>query len=298
MLEKKVALVTGAGGGIGRAIALAMAKAGAHVVVNDLGGAVEGGGRSSAPAEETAHLIEAAGGKAAVSVDSVAEWESASRIVQTAVDAFGGLDIVVNNAGVLRWGPFQETSPEDWDVTIAVHLSGSFYVSRAAAPHLISGGRGSYVHISSTSGLMGHYNQAPYVAAKAGILGLSKAIALDLKDLGVRSNCIAPFAFSRMVSSARVSEERKAEMAAKLRPEQIAPLAVFLGSEAASHVSGQAFTVRGNEIMLMHQGLPKHSVHRSEGWSAETISDHGMKALASNFIPLGGFNDILTWDPI
>jgi NAD(P)-dependent dehydrogenase (short-subunit alcohol dehydrogenase family) len=297
MLDQKIAVVTGAGGGIGRAIALAMAKAGALIVVNDLGGATAGGGRSSAPAEETAHLIEAAGGTAVTSIDSVAEWDSASRIVETAISAFGGVDIVVNNAGILRWAPFQETSPEDWDVTLAVHLSGSFYVSRAAAPHLINRGGGAYVHISSTSGLMGHYNQAPYCAAKAGILGLSKAIALDLKSQHIRSNCIAPFAFTRMATSANLTEERKA-IVEKLKPEQIAPLAVFLAADAAAHVSGQAFTVRGNEIMLMHQGLPKRSVHRGEGWSAQTIADHGMRALAPDFIPLGGFNEILTWEPI
>jgi len=201
MLAGKVALITGAGGGIGREFALAMARAGARVVVNDLGTSVQGEGASSAPAEKVVQEIRAAGGQAIANADSVAEWTAANRIVQAALDAYGRIDVVVNNAGILRDRFFFNMAVEEWRAVIDVHLNGSFYVARAAAPHFKGQQSGCYLHMTSTSGLVGNLGQANYAAAKLGIVGLSKSIALDMAKYGVRSNCIAPFAWSRMIGS-------------------------------------------------------------------------------------------------
>src|SRR4051794_40003667 len=201
MLEGKVALVTGAGGGIGRDFALAMASAGASIVVNDIGTSVKGEGKDAGPAQKVVDEIRAAGGNAVASTDSVAEWEAANRIVQCAIDTFKKIDVVVNNAGILRDRFFFNMSVEEWRTVIDVHLNGSFYVSRAAAPYFKSQQSGCYVHMTSTSGLVGNLGQANYSAAKLGIVGLSKSIALDMARYNVRSNCIAPFAWSRMIGS-------------------------------------------------------------------------------------------------
>ena len=197
LLEGKVALVTGGGRGIGRAIALGLAQAGAKVVVNDLGA------RSTATAptpssrrSRSCAQIEAAGGQAVVDGGSVADWNAAHKMVAAAVDTFGRIDIVVNNAGILRDVMFHRMSEADFDAVVAVHLKGSFNVSRAAAPHFKGQGSGCYVHMTSTSGLIGNFGQANYSAAKLGIAALSKSIALDMQKFGVRSNAVAPFAWT------------------------------------------------------------------------------------------------------
>ena len=300
-LEGKVALVTGAGGGIGRDFALALAAAGARVVVNDIGTSVKGEGRDSGPAQKVADEIRAAGGSAVASTDSVAEWESANRIVQCALDCFTRLDVVVNNAGILRDRFFFNMSVEEWRAVIDVHLNGSFYVSRAAAPHFKSQESGCYVHMTSTSGLVGNLGQANYSAAKLGIVGLSKSIALDMAKYQVRSNCISPFAWSRMIGSIPTETEDQKARVAKLKSMEtakIAPLAVFLASDAARDVSGQIFAVRANEIFLMSQSRPLRSVHRAEGWSAETIAAHALPALRAHFYPLERSQDVFSWDPL
>ena len=301
LLEGKVVLVTGAGGGIGRDFALAMAAAGARVVVNDIGASVRGEGRDAGPAHKVAGEIRAAGGAAVASTDSVAEWESANRIVQCALDSFQGLDVVVNNAGILRDRFFFNMSPEEWRAVIDVHLNGSFYVSRAAAPHFKSQAAGCYVHMTSTSGLVGNLGQANYAAAKLGIVGLSKSIALDMAKYQVRSNCISPFAWSRMIGSIPTdTDEQKArvEKLKSMATAKIAPLAVFLASEAAGEVSGQIFAVRANELFLMSQSRPLRSVHRAEGWSAETIAAHALPALRPHFYALERSQDVFSWDPL
>ena len=239
MLNGKVAIVTGAGGGIGREIAVAMSLAGADVVINDVGASLTGEGLSSSPAEQTKQIIEQRGGRAAISTDSVAEWASAQRIVQTAMDAFGRVDIVVNNAGILRDVIFHKMSPKDWLDVIGVHLNGSFFVSRAAAEQFRNQQSGAYVHMTSTSGLVGNFGQANYSAAKLGITALSKSIALDMQRYGVRSNCIAPFAWSRMTSSIPAETPDQQARVAKIQqmtPDKNAPMAVFLASEAAAGV--------------------------------------------------------------
>jgi NAD(P)-dependent dehydrogenase (short-subunit alcohol dehydrogenase family) len=301
MLQGKVVLVTGAGGGIGRDFALAMAAAGAKVLVNDLGTSVRGEGKDVGPAQKVVDEIRATGGTAVANTDSVADWESANRIVQSAVDSFQRIDVVVNNAGILRDRFFFNMSIEEWRAVIDVHLNGSFYVSRAAAPHFKSQQSGCYVHMTSTSGLVGNLGQANYAAAKLGIVGLSKSIALDMAKYGVRSNCISPFAWSRMIGSipTETAEQRaRVEKLKSMETAKIAPLAVFLASDEAKHVTGQIFAVRANEIFLMSQSRPLRSVHRAEGWTAETIGSHAIPSLRDHFYPLHRSQDVFSWDPV
>src|SRR5437868_806220 len=301
MLENKVVVVTGAGGGIGRDFALAMALAGAKVVVNDIGTSVKGEGASSAPAERVVQEIRAAGGTALANTDSVAEWTSANRIVQAALDAFGRIDVVVNNAGILRDRFFFNMSLDEWRAVIDVHLNGSFYVARAAAPHFKAQASGAYIHMTSTSGLVGNLGQANYAAAKLAIVGLSKSIALDMAKYRVRSNCIAPFAWSRMIGSMPAETPDQRERVDKLKSMEtakIAPLAVYLASEAAHEVSGQIFAVRANEIFLMSQNRPLRAVHRDGGWTPETVAAQAMPALRAHFYTLERSQDVFSWDPL
>jgi NAD(P)-dependent dehydrogenase (short-subunit alcohol dehydrogenase family) len=299
LLEGKSVLVTGAGGGIGRDFALAMAAAGAKVLVNDIGTSVKGEGRDAGPAQQVVDLIKQEGGIAVANTDSVAEWESASRIVSTAVEAFGRIDAVVNNAGILRDRFFFNMSVEEWRAVIDVHLNGAFYVSRAAAPYFKSQQSGCYVHMTSTSGLVGNLGQANYSAAKLGIAGLSKSIALDMAKYNVRSNCISPFAWSRMIGSIPTETEDQKARVEKLKSMQtakIAPLAVYLVSD--TDVTGQIFAVRANEIFLMSQSRPLRSVHRAEGWTPETVAAHALPALRASFYPLDRSQDVFSWDPL
>ena len=301
MVKDKIVLVTGAGGGIGRDFALAFAAHGAKVVVNDLGTSVAGEGASAGPAQKVADEIKAQGGEAIANADSVAGWESANRLVKAAVDAFGRLDCVVNNAGILRDRFFFNMSVEEWRAVIDVHLNGSFYVSRAAAPYFKAQNSGCYVHMTSTSGLIGNLGQANYAAAKLGIVGLSKSIALDMARYGVRSNCIAPFAWSRMIGSIPTETPEQKARVDKMKVMQtakIAPLAVYLASAAARDVSGQVFAVRANELFLMSQSRPLRSVHRAGGWTPQDIAAHGMPALRQSFSPLDRTQDVFTWDPL
>ena len=301
MLAGKVAVVTGAGGGIGREIALAMALQGAAVVINDVGASLAGEGGSATPAEQTKQIIEQRGGRAAISTDSVAEWDSAQRIVQCALDHFGRIDIVVNNAGILRDVIFHKMTPQDWLSVIAVHLNGSFFVSRAAAEHFRRQEGGAYVHMTSTSGLVGNFGQANYSAAKLGIVALSKSIALDMARYNVRSNCIAPFAWSRMTSSIPADTPEQQARVAKLQqmtPDKNAPLAVTLASDAARDITGQVFSVRMNEIYLFNQSRMIRSIHRAEGWTPETVAAQALPALRPSLMPLDRSGDAFSWDPI
>lgn len=301
-LEDKVVVVTGAGRGIGRDIALLAAREGAKVVVNDLGGGADGsGGGSVGPAQQVVDEIKAAGGTAVANTDSVAEPDSARRIVETAVDGFGRIDGVVNNAGILRDRIFHRMTIEDFELVIKVHLLGSFYMSHAAAPHFKAQNSGAFVHFTSTSGLIGNFGQANYAAAKLGIAGLSKSIALDMARFGVRSNCISPFAWSRLIGTIPTETEEEKARVARLQamgPEKIAPLTDFLLSDAAKDVTGQIFAVRMNEIFLMSQSRPVRSVHRDGGWTLETLASHGMPALRGSFVPLERSADVFCWDPV
>jgi len=300
-VKDKVVLITGSGGGIGREFALALAAEGAKVVVNDLGASLDGAGRDSGRAEAVVNEIRAAGGQAVANGESVADWDAAARMVQLAVDTYGRIDCVINNAGILRDKFFFNMSKEDWHQVIDVHLHGAFYVSHAAATHFKAQQSGSYIHIVSTSGLIGNLAQANYSAAKLGIAALSKSIAMDMAKFNVRSNCISPFAWSRMISSIPTeTPEQKArvERLQKMESSKIAPLAVYLASDQAADVSGQIFAVRANEIFLMSQIRPVRAMHTEQGWTPETIANRAIPAFRPSFYKLDRSQDVFDWDPV
>jgi NAD(P)-dependent dehydrogenase (short-subunit alcohol dehydrogenase family) len=301
MVAGKVVVVTGAGGGIGRGIALAMAKAGAKVVVNDIGVSLSGEGGGDGPAHAVVQEIENAGGQACANTDSVATYAGAADIVKTAVEVYGRIDAVINNAGNLRDRVFHKMNEEEWRQVLDVHLNGSFYMSRAAAPYFREQESGAFVHMTSTSGLIGNFGQANYAAAKLGIVALSKSIALDMARYNVRSNCIAPFAWSRMTSSIPAeteAEKARVEKLKKMEAGKVAPMAVFLASDAARDITAQIFAVRANEIMLMSQPRPLRSVHHSEGWTPELIGEIAIPAMRKQFYALERSPDVIDWDPI
>ena len=296
MLLGKSVIVTGSGSGIGRELALAMAANGAKVVVNDVGRTEQDG----SAAERVVAQIRAAGGEAVASTESVATAESAARIVQAALDGFGRIDGVVNNAGIVRDRFFFNMSAEEWRAVLDVHLNGSFFVARAAAPHFKAQASGSYVHMTSTSGLIGNLGQANYSAAKMGIVGLSKSIALDMAKFNVRSSCIAPWAWTAMTATIPDTPESRPriEKMKKMEAAKIAPLAVYLLSDRASAVTGQIFGVRANEIYFFSQIRMMRSVHRSEGWTPEAIAEHAMPAFEASFFPNVPSMALTPWDPI
>lgn len=301
LLQGKVAVVTGGGQGIGRAIAEGLAGAGASVVVCDIGVTLNGKAADKSVAQQTVSAIRERGGRATACSESVSDPAGADRIVQAALDVFGRIDMVVNNAGILRDTIFHRMTEDEWRAVIDVHLNGSFYVSRAAALHFREQQSGCFVHMTSTAGLIGNFGQANYMAAKLGIAGLSRAIALDMQRFNVRSNCIAPFAWSRMISSIPTSndlEKARVDKLKQMTPEKIAPLVVFLGSDAASGVSGQIFAVRNNEIFLMSQPRPVRALHRGEGWSAEALAAQLPGAFGPSLVPLERSADVFSWDPV
>jgi len=301
MMDGKVAVVTGAGGGIGREIARMMAAAGAKVIVADIGATLTGEGGSASPAQQTKALIEQAGGVAEICTESVASWGSARKIIQAALDHFGRIDAVVNNAGILRDGIFHKMTEDDWMSVISVHLNGSFFVSRAAAEHYRTQESGTFVHMSSSSGVIGNVGQANYAAAKLGITALSKSIALDMRRYNVRSNCICPWAWSRMTSSIpTTTPEQKAavEKLQKMTPDKNAPMAVFLSSDAAAGISGQVFGSRMNEIYLFSSPRPIRVVHHADGWTPERIAAIAAPALKAGFMPLDTSEEVFGWEPV
>src|ERR1044072_2001129 len=300
-LQDKVVIVTGAGRGIGREIALLCAAEGAKVVVNDPGMAADGSGTSAAPAEEVVDEIKKRGGTAIANFETVAEAIPASKIVKMAVETYGKLGGVVNNAGILRDAIFHRMSIDAFESVIKVHLMGSFYVSHAAARLFREQESGSFVHFTSTSGLVGNFGQANYAAAKLGIVGLSKSIALDMNRFNVRSNCVSPFAWSRMIGTIPTeteAEKARVEKIKQMGPEKIAPLCAYLLSAAAQDVTGQIFGVRMNEIFLFSQNRVLRSVHSGEGWTPQSIAEHGMPALKGSFYKLDRSADIFTWGPV
>src|SRR6266446_3547367 len=251
MVAGKVAIVTGAGRGIGRGIALLMAGEGARVVVCDIGASLEGAGTDPSPAQQVVDEIKAKGGEAIASTLSIAEPKNADEIVKAALSAFDRVDILVNNAGILRDRIFHRMSWSDWSDVLAVHLNGSFNMSRACALCFREQQSGAFVHMTSTSALVGNFGQANYMAAKFGIVGLSRGIALDMARFKVRSNCIAPFAWTRMIDSipaADAEEKRRVDRLREMTPEKVAPLTVYLACERADGITGQIFGVRNNEV--------------------------------------------------
>lgn len=302
LLAGKVVAVTGAGRGVGREIALLCAREGAAVVVNDLGTSDEGEGADRSPAEETVNDIEAAGGRAVANGASVADPKGAASIVEDAAQHFGRIDAVVNNAGILRDRIWHKLSHEDWNAVIDVHLNGCFNVSKAATPYFREQGSGSFIHFTSTSGLIGNFGQANYSAAKLGIVGLSQSIALDMARAGVRSNCIAPFAWSRMTASIPASTPEEIERVERMKTmsaDKIAPLVAFLASDAAKEVTNQIFGVRKNEIFLFSKPRPIRSMQKSEGWTPQAIADEMLPAFRPSFARADERSgDIFGYDPI
>jgi NAD(P)-dependent dehydrogenase (short-subunit alcohol dehydrogenase family) len=301
LLAGKVAVVTGAGRGIGREIALLMAAAGARVVVNDVGGAEDGRGAATRPADEVVTAIRDAGGEAVASHESVATMAGGQRIVETALDAFGRLDVVVNNAGIVRDRMIFNMTEEEWDTVIAVHLKGSFAVTRAAAPRFREQRSGRFVNMTSTSGLVGNIGQANYAAAKLGIVGLTRVTALDMARYHVTANCISPFAWTRLIGTIPTdTPEQKARVAKleKMSPRDIAPLAVFLASDRAAGISGQIFGVRGKEIFVFSQPRPVRAIHHAEGWTPERLAEVFPGTLAHHLTPLESSAQYFAYDPL
>jgi NAD(P)-dependent dehydrogenase (short-subunit alcohol dehydrogenase family) len=298
-LRDKVVVVTGAGGGLGRDFALYLAGEGARVVVNDPGVALDGTGGDASRAEAVVKEIEAAGGTAVANTESVATWDGAHSIIATATDTYGRIDGVLNNAGIVRDRMVFTMTEQEWRAVIDVHLHGSFFVSRAAAPHFKAQGSGSFVHTTSTSALIGSIGQANYASAKLGIVALSRSIAADMARYSVRSNCIAPFAWSRMTSSIPTDtpeQQARVEKLKRMKGSKVAPLAAYLLSDRATATS-QVFAVRANEVFLFSQNRPIRSSLRSEGWDVDSIHEHLMPALTPNFHPLDRTTDVISWDP-
>src|SRR5919109_3180556 len=245
-----------------------MAREGGRVVVCDIGASLQGAGLDAGPAHQVVEEIKKSGGEAIASTLSIAEPKNADEIVKAALTAFGRVDILVNNAGILRDRIFHRMSWSDWSDVLAVHLNGSFNMSRACAAHFREQNGGAFVAITSASALVGNFGQGNYMGAKFGIVGLSRGIALDMQRFNVRSNCIAPFAWTRMIDSIpteTAEEKARVERMQQMTPEKIAPLAVYLGSDRAEGISGQIFGVRNNEIFLFNQPRAVRTIHRSDG---------------------------------
>ena len=301
MLKDRVAVVTGAGRGIGREIALLMSQRGARVVVNDYGGSEGGTGGAKGPADEVVEDIKKAGGQAVPNYDSVATMAGGQSIVKTAVDAFGRVDIVVNNAGILRDRMIFNMSEEEWDAVINTHLKGTFAVTRAAAPLMREQKSGRFINMTSTSGLIGNVGQANYAAAKLGIFGLTKVTALDMARYNVTANCISPFAWTRMIGTIPTETEAqkaRVEKVKKMSPAHIAPIAVFLASDAARDVNGQVFGVRGKEVMLFGHERPIMRVHKDDGWTPESFAEIFPGTLQHHLVPLVTSGQYFNYDPL
>lgn len=300
-LENRVVLVTGAGRGIGREIALLAAREGAAVVVNDLDMDPSGGGRSGGPVADVVAEIQAFGGRAVANTDSITDATAAEGMVRQAIDTFGRLDAVVNSAGFLRDRIFHKMSHDDWRSVLEVHLDGYWNVSRAAATHFREVERGSFVHFTSTSGLVGNFGQANYTSAKLGVAGLSKSIALDMQRYNVRSNCIAPFAWSRLVGTAptgKLEAKLRVERVKTMTAAKIAPLSVFLASDLSKDVTGQIFGSRKNEIFLFGQLRPIRSVQGTEEWTPRVLAEQMLPAFKSDFDELNRSGDVFCWEPV
>ena len=301
IVDGKVAIVTGAGRGIGRGIALLMAQEGARVIVCDIGASLEGAGTDAGPAHAVVDEIKNTGGQAIASTLSISDPGNGDKIVQAALDAFGRVDILVNNAGILRDRIFHRMSWSDWSDVIKVHLNGSFIMSRACATHFREQNSGAYVHMTSTSGLVGNFGQANYAAAKMGVVGLSRGIALDMARFNVRSNCVSPFAWTRMVQSIPTEDEKekaRVERASQVTPEKVAPLVVYLASDQADGISGQILSARNNEIYLFNANRPIRTLHRSDGWTPQRLAEQLKGAFATSFTPLERSQDVFSWDPV
>jgi NAD(P)-dependent dehydrogenase (short-subunit alcohol dehydrogenase family) len=303
VLDGKVVIVTGGGNGIGKECALLAAREGAQVLVNDLGGGLKGeDAGSSGPAEDVAKEIRAAGGKAISNSDSVSDYDAVVAMCEQAKKEFGGLNAIINPAGILRDGMFHKMPPEDWRAVIDVHLHGAFNVTRASIEMFREQQDGSYVLFTSTSGLIGNIGQANYAAAKLGVMGLSRIIAMENLQKNVRSNIIAPFAWTRMIASIPVKDEasvQRVERAKKsMRADQVAQLAVALCADGAKDTTGQIFAVRGNEVFLFNQPRPVRAMARLEGWTPQSLIEQALPALKPSYTDAGASASVFPYDPV
>jgi NAD(P)-dependent dehydrogenase (short-subunit alcohol dehydrogenase family) len=279
LLDGKVAIVTGGGTGIGRAVSLDLARAGAKVVVNDYGVSVDGTDPSSAPANEVVTAIRSAGGQAVASPESVATMAGGRGLVELALKEFGDLHIVVCCAGILRERMIFNMSEEEWDAVIAVHLKGHFTVMQPATRHMREKRAGSIITFTSTAGLEGSPGQPNYSAAKEGIVGLTRSTALAMARYGVRCNAISPTADTRMTQ--RLPGERRG-LATATPPEAIGPVATFLASDRAAHITGQIVGVRGTEVTIYSHQAPLRTATSVEPWSPERLADVWDRALGQD----------------
>jgi NAD(P)-dependent dehydrogenase (short-subunit alcohol dehydrogenase family) len=302
MLEGKVAVVTGAGRGLGRGMVMHLAREGARVVVNDLGGSVRGEGQDASVAGQVVEEIKAGGGEAVVNTETVASWEGGHAIIQTALEHYGRVDILINNAGILRDQFIYQMNEEEWDSVVNVHLMGSFYCARAAAPVMQEQKWGRILFITSTAGFIGTIAQCNYGAAKMGMLGLSRNLALEMQPYNVTSNCIAPFAWTRIPASVPTATEEIKKSVDRLfkdmGPEDVSPLAVFLASEDAAGITGQLFGVRGKEIYTFDQPRIVRSLHKQEGWTAKDLAAVLESTFRQHLTPLDNSMTFFDWDAL
>lgn len=285
LLEGRVAIVTGAGRGIGREFALSLASEGAAVVVNDVGVSLDGRGTDEDPAAQVCKEIEAAGGRATPNYDSVSDHDGAADIIATALDAFGQLDVVVNNAGIVRDRTLVKMTEDEFDAVVAVHLKGTYNVTRHAAPVMKEAGYGRIVNITSSAGLRGNFGQTNYGAAKAGIMGMTFVWALELGRYGVTVNAVAPAGATRMTMG--LYERTGNEPPADADPAHNAPLVTFLASERAGHVNGQILGRTGYSYTLFQTPRQIAHMYKDGGWTAAEVADHFDEVLGQHLQPVG-----------
>ncbi len=283
LLDDRVAVVTGAGGGIGREIALCLASEGARVVVNDLGTTLDGAGTAQGPAAETCRLIEDAGGKAVANGESVADFDGAGRIIGQAVDTFGSIDILVNNAGIVRDRTLVKMTSEDYDAVVAVHQKGTFNCTRHAAVHMREAGYGRIVNITSSAGLRGNFGQSNYGAAKAAIMGMTFVWALELGKYGITANAVAPAGLTRMTESLFGGADAPPDQDPALN----APLVAFLASEQAGYVNGQVLGRTGYAYTIFQTPRQVAAMWREGGWTPSELAEHFHEVLGQHLQPVG-----------
>ena len=285
LLEDRVAVVTGAGRGIGREIALCLAREGANVVVNDPGVSLDGRGTEEDPAAEVCREIEAIGTAGVPSYDSVAEFDSASRIIQTALDSFGRIDILVNNAGIIRDRSLVKMAEDEFDAVVAVHMKGTFNCTRHAAPHMREAGYGRIINITSSAGLRGNFGQTNYGAAKAAIMGMTFVWAVELQRYGITVNAFAPAGYTRM--TAGLYDRTCADPPPDQDPALNAPLVAFLASEQASYVNGQVLGRSGYAYTVFQTPRQVAAMWREGGWDPQGVADHFHDVLGQHLQPVG-----------
>jgi len=284
LLNGRVAIVTGAGRGIGREFALELARQGAAVVVNDLGVSLSGEASGEDPAAQVCHEIESAGGRAVPSHESVADFEAAARIVATALERFGRLDILVNNAGIVRDRTLVKMTEDDFDAVVSTHLKGTFNCTRHAAAVMREAGYGRIVNVTSSAGLRGNFGQTNYAAAKAGIMGMTFVWALELAKSGITVNAVAPAGATRMTASLRGED---AGPDPRLDPAGNAPLVAFLASERAAHVNGQLFGRTDFAYSIFQHPRQIAWMHRNGGWDTDSVAEQFETMLGQHLQTVG-----------